>query len=274
MKLIAQNEVDDAYISAEPAVVTTLPVDNLQDAVRERVMRTTSTADQVIKLRWDDNRVFSAIALIRHNLSSAATWRIQIFSDSWWEDEVYDSGGVIANPPKPLGELNWGIDPLGATIFRGWAYAFATLYFDVKAGKSALVTISDPLNADGYIEASRLIFGYHIEPQINPAYGLKLGWTESTKQSRTEGGALRSESKDPYRKLSFDLQWIYEADRKRLFETMRKIGKRKDFFISIYPGAGLELERDNAMHAKITGMPDFSIPFYGIHSAQFDIEEA
>lgn len=274
MKMIAVNQGDVATMTASPAVVATLPVTNLQTQPRAAVMRTTSTADQQVKLTWPAAKLLSAVALVRHNLSSAATWRIQVYSDAAWTTLIYDSGAVLAAPGKALGDLAWGLDPLGASVFTGWSYAFSSLYFAPVAAQSVKITLSDTGNAAGYLEASRLFVGAHIEPQYTVSYGVKLGWKENTVTTRTDGGSLRSDPTLPYRTLSFNLDWIVESDRAVLLDALRQVGKRQDLWVTIFPGVGGAKERDYSMTAKVVNSPDLAHPSYGTYAAQFDLEES
>lgn len=274
LKLIAINQSDLATMTATPAVVATLPASNLQVQPRAAVMRTTSTADQQIKLTWPSAKILSGAALVRHNLTSAATWSMQIYSDAAWTTLIYDSGAVLASPAKALGDLTWGVDPLGASAFTGWSYAFSSMYFAPVAAQSVKITLSDAGNPAGYLEASRLFLGAHIEPRYTNSYGIKLGWKENTVTTRTDGGSLRSDPTLPYRTLSLNLDWIVPEDRGVVLDALRYVGKRQDIWITIYPGSGGALERDYSMTAKIVNSPDMARPSFGYHTAQLDLEES
>jgi len=277
MRIIAVNEGDSAAMTASPACVLTLPVTNLQTQSRALVMRTTGLADQVINLSWGSTpKVMSGVAIVRHNLTSQATWRVQVYSDAAMATQVYDSSPVLVNPPKTLGDLEWGVDPLGASIFNGWALAFGVLWLPAPAvGQSARITLSDPANPAGYMQASRLFIGRVIEPMFGPDYkGLAVSWEENTVQTRTAGGTLRSDPTEPYRKVSIQLSWIQEQDRPKLFDLSRTCGKRNDLFLSVFPGTGGMRERDYALAAKLVGVPKYGAPFYSAYDASFDFEES
>lgn len=274
LKLIAINQGDLATVTASPAVVATLPATNLQLQPRAAVMRTTSTADQDIKLTWPSTRILTSAVMSRHNLSSASTWRLQLYSDAAWTTLIYDSTAVSAVPAKALGDLSWGVDPLGASSFTGWTYAFSSMYFAPVGAQSAKITLSDAANPAGYMEVARLFVGAHIEPRYTGSYGVKLGWKENTTQTRTDGGSLRSDPAQPYRTLSFNLDWIMPEDRAVLLDAVRCAGKRQDIWITFFPGTGGALERDYSMTAKIVNAPDMGHPSYATYTQQFDLEEA
>jgi len=270
--MITVNEGDAATITAIPAAVATMPTTNLQNPFRSK-MRCATLTNQVIKLVWPSTKILSGLALLRHNLTSQATWQVQIYSDAAATLLVWDSGAQLACPAKALGDLSWGIEPLGASVFTGWAYAFSTMWFAPVAGMVVVITLSDSANPDGFLQAARLFIGNYIEPINGPSYGLKLKWTESTRQRRTDGGSLRSDATEPYRSLTVSLDWLDETDRPRLLEVGRLVGLRKDIFLSIYPGKGGALERDNTMQCKFTNDIELTTSV-GRYTAPLTLQEA
>lgn len=161
MKLLIRNDLDSATLSASPALVTTLPEANLQRARRDAVARSTSAADQTLDATWAAAVAVDAFCVWGHNLTADGTVRARLYtSDNWTGSPVYDSGAVAALPAKPLGELSWGIDPLGTA----WAMAGSTphtvRWLDaVYVIRSARFDLSDSGNPDGYLEAQRLYIG-------------------------------------------------------------------------------------------------------------------
>lgn len=272
MRMITVNEADAATITAIPAAVATMPATNLQNPSRIK-MRCTQLTNQAIKLVWPSTRILSGLALLRHNLTSQATWQVQIWSDAAATQLVWDSGVVPTNPAKALGDLQWGIEPLGASVFTGWAYAFSTLWFAPVAGQAATITLTDSGNPDGFLQAARLFVGNYIEPINGASYGLKLKWTESTRQRRTDGGSLRSDAAEPYRTLAINLEWLSDSERSKLLEVGRLVGLRKDIFMSIYPEKGGALERDNTMQCKLTSDIELTT-LVGRYNAPLTLQEA
>lgn len=275
MRIITSNVGDSGTITASPAAVATLPAINLQNATRAPLWRSTSVADQTLNLTWSSVQLLSAVALLRHNLTSAATWRIQVFSDAAWTTVVYDSGAVAAYTPKSLGEIAWGLDALGASVFTAWSYFFSAMYFTPVAGQSMSITLSDPTNPAGYMQASRLFAGAYFEPTFNADYGLSLTWKEDTVLTRTDGGTLRSDPKEPYRNMKFDLSMLQNGEDRKLVEIIRSSGKRKDIFISIFPGVGGAQERDYTMQAKLVTSPNVVAAAFNLYSGKsIELEEA
>lgn len=188
----------------------------------------------------------------------------------------YDSWWTLANPPKSLGELDWGIDPLGASIFTGWGKVFSQMWFDAKRGRSFTLTVRDPGNPDGYWDASRLVMGPAVSPVYNIMYGIDLKWADNSTQSRTGGGSLRTDlaAEGSYRTVTFNMDRLESGDRAKFTDIQRKIGLRKDFFVSLCPGVGGAEERDYAMMAKNVQLGQIKyVDFVVNGDMQYTIEE-
>lgn len=274
IRIITPNDGDTATLSDSPALAATLPVTNLQDVSRARVARTTSTASQDLKGTWSSSKVISACALMRHNLTSGAGWTLRLYSDAAWTTLVYNSGAISALPPKTLGDLDWGVDPLGATVFTNWDQAYSVMWFDAVKARSFTLTITDASNPDGYFQASRLFIGRYLEAVANFDYGNDMGWAEDTTQERTDGGTLRSDGIEPYRRMSFDLSWLDMTDRPKFQEWARRDGKRNDVFISMYPEQGGTTERDACMAAKLVSSPMIAHRYTNAYGGKYVVEEA
>lgn len=274
IRIITPNDGDAATLTASPAMSGTLPVTNLQDSSRARVARTTSTAAQDIKGTWSVAKVISALALIRHNLTSSSTWRLRLYSDASWIALVYDSGNPVAVPPKALGDLEWGVDPLGASLFTGWALAFSSMWFTPVTAGSFILTLTDATNPAGYLEASRLFIGRYLEPSYNMEWGFRLAWNEATTQERTDGGTLRSDGFVPYRRLSFRLADLSLTDRPKFLEWARKDGLRNEIFISAFPEDATALERDHSMAAKLVSSPECAGTRFNNFASEYVVEES
>lgn len=253
LRLVAVNQVDSATLGASPSMSSTLPVTNLQDTRRAKVARTTSTADQTITGNFAAAVVCSAAALWRHNLTSAGTWRIELYSDDdQTGTKVYDSGDTLAYTAKCLGDLDWGTDPLGASVFTGWSFLYSILWFSPVPAKSFRLTLKDASNPAGYMEASRLVIGVHLEPAANMEYGCELGWKDDSRQVRMDGGSLHVESVEVYRTAAFELGWLADTERAKWLEIARKTGKRGEVLLSLYPTVGGAKERDHTFLGRLS----------------------
>lgn len=258
VRILAPNSFDGAALTDSPAMVATLPVGNLQDAMRARVARSVGLPNpQYIRGNLASVQALSGFVLWRHNLTTAGSLRLKIWDGMNQSGTLlYDSGAINLGVVKGWGEFTWGIDPWGAPAFSSWAVSYFVQWFAaIQGAMSFEIQISDPANTAGYMEVARVFLGAYFEPQSNFEYGIDLSWEEDTEQERTEGGSLRSDNREPYRLLRLDLNELSDGERALMMEILRLNGKRSDFFVSCFPGFGGNKERDYQFAAKIVQMP-------------------
>lgn len=274
LRIIAINEVDSATLSGSPALAATLPVTNLQDAARAKVARSTSLATQMIYGNFAGLKNISAMALVRHNFTAAATLRLKLYSELDQAGTlVYDSGVLALGDVSGWGESVWGVDPWGAELFLDWPVKWKDLFFTAVQAQSFSLQWDDPANTDTFMQAGRLFLGAAFEPSTNMSWGFKWGWKERTTQERTEGGSLRSDAGEPYRTVRLNLEFIPDGEREQLGDALRYIGLRRDFFFSGFPQAVGAKERDFAGSFKIVQMPDIEGVFAGNSRTELVMEE-
>lgn len=262
LRLVTKNAADFATLSQENTntlFYVGTAITNLQNDIRGRIYRAKGNQwPIIIKGTWNGQGYkCSMAALIRHNFENASTWRVQLYSDAAWTTQIYDSGTLNAFPGATLGELDWGVSPLGSGIYDAFmGQRLSVMWFTEVTALSFKITVNDSGNSATYVDISRLFLGKYISPVYNATYGMKLSWKENTAQSRSDGGTLRSDGGQPWRTLQFDLGALPEADRAAWSDVFRYAGLRKDMFISIFPGSGGELERDYQMACKFIQLPE------------------
>lgn len=228
------------------------PATNLQNSRRGRAWRSADTAAQALTGNFTDTVSIGALVLWRHNLTTDATYRLRL-----WDavDQggtlVYDSGAQVAVEPKSLGALEWGIEPLGASAFTGWALAFTAHWFDLVNARSWQLDLTDASNADGYMQMARVALGPYLTAAINFSWGLQLEWQDESDQERTDGGSISVVERTPNRRMTLDLAHVQPIERPKLLDMGRAQGRSKDIFVSAYPLTGGAEERDHSFMAKL-----------------------
>jgi hypothetical protein len=275
--MCVKNAIDYATLAASPALISTMPEGHLRLPARGRVARSTSAAAQEISFTWGGQGYYlNFLTLMRHNLEPAATMRVQLFATASFTTQIYDSGNVAAYSAATLGDLDFGVDPLGSGVFDGFlGQRFSTFYFTRVLALSGKITITDTGNSASYVEASRLYAGDATEFTYNPNAS-RFGWKDNTEQSRGAGGSLRSDAGISFRKLDLTMAWVSASQRNQLADMLRFAGRRKDIFLSLYPSVGGEKERDYTMLAKfVSDMPDISETggITDLVNTQFSFEE-
>lgn len=254
LRIITSNDIDTASLTASPAMSATLPVTNLKDPSRARVARTNGViSGQHVLGNFDAYKLISGMALLRHNLTQASTIRLRLY-DSFNQtgNQTFDSGNVSRGAQSlGWGTFQWGIAPWGVDGFSGWAVAYTDLWFTETLAASFDLQIDDALNAVGYLEASRLFMGRYWSPANGFNWGIHMSWVDPSTQERTEGGTLRTDAFDSFRKFTMKLDWLTPSERAKLSDIVRQNGLRTDLFLSCFPGEDNERERDYAAAVKL-----------------------
>ena len=256
-RFIFVNEWDAAALSLQSGNQSAgLPLVNTQRYNNSRVYRSLTTVDQVIQFDLAEPTYLSGLSLWRHNLTSAAVLKLELFDGpNCTGIQSYDSGFVPAVEPKTLGDLDWGLEPLGASTFTAWELSYSVLWFPLTATKSGRLTISDPTNSAGFLEVCRVYLGRAFEPEVNVDLGHSLQWETTTESARTAGGTVHTLETATFRSLRFNLSHIQPTERGAFFDYTRRVSTHRDFFVSLRPEQGGSAERDYSFAAKFAEIP-------------------
>jgi hypothetical protein len=231
------NYADLVTLTANPAAGALTPVTFLQNDNRGDFFKATSNASQDILGTIAAGFTAGQLTLWRHNLAFGDTIRLQLYSDTAWTTGIYDSTALAAYT---------------SGLFDSWGWGFTNRYFTPVANvKSFKITIS----AAAAVQVARLYLGPYTEAPYNPRYGFVLGVESSSKQSRSEGGSLRSDTRALWRSAAFDLYTQTEADRAAWYEISRYCDISKSLVASLFPGNGGAAERDHTLYGKFEKAP-------------------
>lgn len=270
LMIIPRCVTDDAELTATPAAVAALPVTNLQSGDRGAPMRVLS-ADVEIKANLPSNRRIGGVVLWRHTLTTTATIRVRVYDGLDFAGALqFDSTILPAVPAKTLGDLDWGIDPLGAAI-DGADYSVIYLPTDVVA-RSIRINVVDA--GQSQIQIGRLFVGPLIRPEFGFAFGSELAWERETRRERTAAGGLRVEFQAPWRRLKLDLEWITDNERTAFANLLRDSGAGRQIFVSARTQAGGRLEADHTLLCYLTADRPLVRERGLRHALQLEIEEA
>jgi len=208
MIISAVNYVDDGTLTVDDEVAT-LPGTYLQDRQIVRIWRNTQLTAQ-IDVDFGQSRIVDFAALIKHNISTTGTIRWRLSNVSNFATTVYDSGVVDAWPSvEEFGTLPWGVFSWGGYLNPTVAAEYTISTFDVLdstvQARYLRIDISDPDNADGYIQAGRLISGPAYRPSINYANGVEFEFVDESRVTKSRGGQTFIDEVERFRRIRFDL---------------------------------------------------------------------
>lgn len=250
IRIVPVNDFDSASLSVSPAAVSTLPVTNLQSAVRDDLWRSTSLAAQVIEGNWGGNvRRLSHFSLWPSGQESSligSTVRLQVFSDLAMASSVYDQTWDFFTPAGPT----WGTDPWGA--FRwGVEYDDRTArlaplvkWFSYVDASAFRITITNGGAVDtSYFEARRVWLGEYQDAPVNAQRNMGHGWVSGSELDRNPYGPLRRKAGGIWREMRFEAVFLTEADRAKWSDIHYACDPGNEVLVSLFPNAATERQR-------------------------------
>jgi len=270
-KLLGKSWTDDNAITITSEAGTYLK-ENLQNVQPGKIWRSTDLTDQVITCNFGQQRETTGFAIYAHNFSDTSEITFEVFKDTGLTNLIYTTTFPGTTPVYGWGTQPLGLYGLGGYSDEGIVQTFSTHWTSsVVVGQSIRVTISDPSNPDGYIEAGRLKIGAAVDVPFAPGYS--MGFAEQTSLTRTRGGALRSDNRPSYRWATIDTTLLDITAEARLMDLFEAVGRRSDVLWTAFPGESNTRERRNTILGRITSGGGSSITNEGA-TASFTIEEA
>lgn len=231
--ILAYGNLIDAAVLYGGAWQSGLPLANLQDRRLGQLARSASASasDSWFDADFGSTRLFRVIALVNHNLSVTAQYRIRLASDPNFASTVANSGWTDVWPVVyPFGSLPWGSPSWWAGKYDAGQihrYTGAVVFvLGLLTGARYLrVEISDAGNSDGHVQVGRLFAADGWQPTRNLTYGASLAWEDRTQVQEALSGAEYFDIRPPARVARFGLDAMTESEAmSQTFEIQRAMG--------------------------------------------------
>lgn len=280
LRIVYNNAADRATVVAS-TTAGSLVAGNLQSNLKSEIWRSTATT-ATLTLTWATTETVACVALPFCNLTSSATIRVQCYTNTGDVTAVRDTGAVQACPASASYGNDYGVTGSANSFIRGgvntFAFgggAYADVWFTATPVKKIVITLTDASNPDGYIEAAKLVVGTYWTPERNVEYDSpKVSFQDDSKHERTDAGDLMTDRGVMYRKLSFDLSVMSNADRDAVWRILRSNGMYKPLFVSISPDSTDVVDEQIYMiYGKLSSMSAMQYKFLGMYATSFQIEE-
>lgn len=271
LRIIHRNDADQATSLTANTTSGALAAAYMQTDRKGEAHRSTGTS-VTYTLTWTGGVTLGAVALPATNLTSAATIRVRLYSDTACTTLLQDSGTITACPGLALGLWTWTAT-LNANAFAYGGAAKAVCWFEAQqAGvKGMKIDLADATNPAGYIDCARIVAG----PWWSPDWGAESGATvlvqDNTTNTRADSGDIASDRAPMHEEMSINLPVLPEADRAQLAQIMRANGVWKPVFLSLTPRAGTAAEQDQMIYGKRKNAP-IKHAFYAHFSHPLEIE--
>jgi hypothetical protein len=202
----------------------TLALTNAQLSPLSSVARSTgdANADTIINVDFGSAKTVGVVAIVRHNLRSAARWRIRGSAASDMSGALYDSQSGGINP------LCWPEQWASGVLPAGHPNASTRLYTDAQinalnpprdvvhvlstqtAARYWRVEFFDTANTDDYVQMARFVMAPLYVTTTLPEVGAEFGFADASSVGRTLSGAQFVDERPKARTLS--LRYVNATD--------------------------------------------------------------
>jgi hypothetical protein len=218
-----------------------------------------------------------AFALVNHNLSRSATWRIQLGSAPGGAD-IYDSGDqLVWRISFDTGVVEWG----DANWWEGRyddesvGHPFAAIFMapaDVAA-RYVRISLMDPFNPSGYVQLGRVFAGGGVSPAYNMSYGMSDAWESLTQVETTPGGTDYFDERRAGRVTRFVLDHLgQQSEFRSFFEMQRRLGVSGE--VLYLPDASDMADAQlRGFLGRMRTLSPIEYPFFSTRRAAFELKE-
>lgn len=234
------NRIPDATLSGG-SWSSTAVLNNLKTRFSYEVARTTNTdiANTQFDTALDKVRTIKCIALLRHNCTIGAKYRIRLSNTAGnFSSPLYDSGLVdVWSTFYPFGVQDWGDEGWwggkpSAEDIEGYPSILLNVLDVAIDARYIRLEIQDTGNPDGYVEASRLWVSGQWQPRINMTYGMSLGWEDTSKIEEALDGTEYFDERTKTRSFIANLDWLSSAEGHATYlEMQRQLGVTKELLV-------------------------------------------
>ena len=199
------------------------PLSHLQDPVIQKVGRTVDAglSSTQFSLTVTKSRPIGVVALINHNLTQTADWKVTMYFDEAQVDEAWTSGWVQVWPSVySTSELEWEYDNFWFGTFDDDEVAsfthLATQFVtdNSQVVRSVKVEINNTTNPDGFVKIGRVFISDVWQPRYSAQYGIEYGFDIGTTFETADNPQMTeyADVKVPKRNVNFVLGSLNEEE--------------------------------------------------------------
>lgn len=249
-------------------------VQNLQTHQPSEVWRSNGLP-AVISGQFKTPQPVTFVYLGYHNLSCASTIKIELAQDLEMNG-LFEKTYSLCYGIGGFGLEPFGLTPFGSPVeddsqppFLVWLPEIPVNYLFFR------VTINDPSNPDGNIQAGRLALGKYWSPSMaNIMWGYSQKRERVQKGKRGRLGIRRSFRTESYRTVNLSFEYLTAEDYETLDKMEQECGDFKNILVSVYPELGTTEESKHVMLGFIEESSGFSRQNVAFRNYSLTIGEA
>lgn len=243
-----------------------LPLANLKERLTTKVARSNNAlaASTQFDLDLGAPRNLRLLALLYSNLSTTATVRWRLYSDSGYTQLVHDTGALL---------VPWAA--LGAETLADWRPDFHLVLPSTLTARYLRVEILDTGNAAGYIELGRALAMPAWQPAVNLAWGNPIRYDHgATTIERALGGPRYAARRRGLRAQTVQLDHL-DADEahQAILEMQRTLGRDGELYFVHDPDQSDIWRRQRSYLATLEETDPLESPYIANHATSLRLRE-
>lgn len=254
------------------AWLSALPLSNLTDRLLSRVARSAgvTTAHTKFDITLPAATPIRVLALLRHNLSAAATVKLSFGTTLGGATLGTVSGLPVWTPFYPDGSnLSAGDVAAYSPAPDFWYVLPATV-----SPQYIRVEITDTANPAGFIQLGRCLCAPAFQPQANLDYGSTFAWQQDVVREQSLGGVEWFEIRSAGREIGVTLSHLSIAEGMvQVFDRQRRLGLEGEVYFIYDPADTCILYKQRAMLARFSDADPMKNPYFGATSSSFNLTE-
>ena len=274
-----QNRIDESTFDSYGSWEASLPLANIKNRILSKVARSTSDANSDTRIRFSltKARIVGTVAIVNHNLSTNATWRYRVYSDSGYSTLTYDSGLLDAWPTMPVGYYEWEDDGFwdmrppeeDRVLFTATSIHVPTT---TVVDQYYQIEFFDSANPDGYVELGRIFVGKKYQPTTNMELGASVGYESRTVIEEAISGTEYFDRRNSFRIARFNLNMLDSAD-SFLISDLMKISDTDAEVVFIYdPDDSTSIGRKSFL-GRFRSLSPIEQPYTTLYRSTFEVKE-
>lgn len=271
------NRIDAATLSGG-SWNASLPLANLQTSEQAVVARSTNatTGSTQFDIDLGATRSLRALALVNHNLSQAATWKVSLGTSSGGSQVYAGSFQSAWALTFSEGGIEWEANNWwGAGVgdeYTGHPFIAPFILSASYDARYVRVEISDATNAAGYVQIGRVYVGGGFVPTYNAAYGLQDSWVDLSSIESADNGALFATPRRRQRRTRFELGYLSLDEGAILYELARRQGTVYEV-LYLPDSADYQAAQRYGYLGRLRELQPLEYPYPRARATAFEVEE-
>lgn len=237
--------------------------------------------DEELVVTFDRDVELGTVAIVRHNLSGAGTYRVRLYADVARTVLLWDSNTqpmwptVYADGQVPWEDDNWWELTYTERERRGQTWHQRLFVPELFYGRAVVVNLSDPTNENGYMQVGLLEVAGKRQFTVNFAPGADHGMRGRSEVEEARGGTKYRLRLPKPRVFEGRIAFAVEDEALGVFfELLRQNDINVPFFWSPNPeNARHYLRTDYMAHNSKLGLLGYATDDGKRHSVPLSLEE-